>query len=90
MEKGSQRQTESERADLDAIAALKESSAIEFKEKGNECEKREKAFFGSHRLLHEGNQSASFDRFRHLNSLFESSPCFVPSCESVFFVELVV
>ncbi|KAM1265789.1 hypothetical protein ACFX2J_035430 [Malus domestica] len=45
MEKGSQRQTESERADLDAIAALKESSAIEFKEKGNECVKKGKKHF---------------------------------------------
>ncbi|KAM1791742.1 hypothetical protein ACFXTH_035654 [Malus domestica] len=45
MEKVSQRQTESERADLDAIAALKESSAIEFKEKGNECVKKGKKHF---------------------------------------------
>lgn len=31
MEKGSEPQTESERADLDAIAALKENTAIELK-----------------------------------------------------------
>lgn len=31
MEKGAEPQTESERADLDAIAALKESAAIELK-----------------------------------------------------------
>ncbi|KAL5859962.1 hypothetical protein ACOSQ3_001257 [Xanthoceras sorbifolium] len=36
MEKGSEPTTESEIADLEAIAALKESAAIELKEKGNE------------------------------------------------------
>ncbi|KAI6698838.1 hypothetical protein NL676_018957 [Syzygium grande] len=36
MEKGSQPQTEREAADLDAIAALKESAALELKEKGND------------------------------------------------------
>ncbi|KAA0037936.1 tetratricopeptide repeat protein 4-like protein [Cucumis melo var. makuwa] len=36
MEDGSNPLTENEKADLDAIAALKESSALEFKEKGNE------------------------------------------------------
>lgn len=36
MEDGSDPLTENEKADLDAIAALKESSALEFKEKGNQ------------------------------------------------------
>lgn len=36
MEKGSEPLTESEKADLEAIAALKESTAIELKEKGNQ------------------------------------------------------
>ncbi|XP_016650386.1 PREDICTED: tetratricopeptide repeat protein 4-like [Prunus mume] len=45
MEKGSEPQTESERDDLDAIAALKENTAIEPKDKGNEYVKMGKKYF---------------------------------------------
>ncbi|KAI5315655.1 hypothetical protein L3X38_044831 [Prunus dulcis] len=45
MEKGSELQTESERDDLDAIAALKENTAIELKDKGNEYVKMGKKHF---------------------------------------------
>ncbi|VVA15947.1 PREDICTED: tetratricopeptide [Prunus dulcis] len=45
MEKGSEPQTESERDDLDAIAALKENTAIELKDKGNEYVKMGKKHF---------------------------------------------
>lgn len=45
MEKGSEPLTEKEKADLEAIAAIKESSAIEFKEKGNEYVKMGKKHY---------------------------------------------
>ncbi|KAM6565019.1 hypothetical protein CsatB_025017 [Cannabis sativa] len=45
MEPGSEPLTETEKADLDAIAALKESSAIELKEKGNEFVKMGKKHY---------------------------------------------
>ncbi|KAL8139140.1 hypothetical protein V2J09_005141 [Rumex salicifolius] len=45
MEPGSIPQTESERIDLEAIAALKESTAIELKEEGNEYVKKGKKHY---------------------------------------------
>ncbi|XP_028765591.1 tetratricopeptide repeat protein 4 homolog isoform X1 [Neltuma alba] len=45
MEKGSEPLTEREKADLDAIAALKESAAIELKEKGNQYVKMGKKHY---------------------------------------------
>ncbi|KAL9318230.1 hypothetical protein ACSQ67_014747 [Phaseolus vulgaris] len=45
MEKGSEPLTESEKADLEAIAALKESAAFEFKEKGNQYVKMGKKHY---------------------------------------------
>ncbi|XP_074279052.1 uncharacterized protein LOC141604183 [Silene latifolia] len=45
LEPGSEPQTEKERADLDAISALKQSSAIELKEKGNEYVKKGKKHY---------------------------------------------
>ncbi|KAG5130117.1 hypothetical protein GLYMA_13G127800v4 [Glycine max] len=45
MEKGSEPLTETEKADLEAIAALKESAAFEFKEKGNQYVKMGKKHY---------------------------------------------
>nr|GMD64128.1 tetratricopeptide repeat protein 4 homolog [Ipomoea batatas] len=45
MEAGSEPKTDTETADLDAIAALKESTAIELKEKGNEYVKKGKKYY---------------------------------------------
>lgn len=45
MEKGSEPKTESELADLEAIAALKQSSALEFKEEGNKYVKMGKKHY---------------------------------------------
>ncbi|KAK7393346.1 hypothetical protein VNO78_21899 [Psophocarpus tetragonolobus] len=45
MEKGSEPLTDNERADLEAIAALKESAAVEFKEKGNQYVKMGKKHY---------------------------------------------
>ncbi|KAH9729037.1 Ammonium transporter 1 member 4 [Citrus sinensis] len=45
MDAESEPKTESEKADLDAIAALKESAAIELKEKGNEYVKKGKKHY---------------------------------------------
>ncbi|PKI41111.1 hypothetical protein CRG98_038639 [Punica granatum] len=45
MEAGAEPKTESEMVDLDAIAALKESAAIELKEKGNEYVKKGKRHY---------------------------------------------
>ncbi|CAM8973588.1 unnamed protein product [Rhodiola kirilowii] len=45
MEAGSQPTSEKELADLDAIQAIKESAAIEFKEKGNELVKKGKKHY---------------------------------------------
>ncbi|CAK8571711.1 unnamed protein product [Lathyrus sativus] len=45
MEKGSEPLTETEKADLEAIAAIKESSAFELKEKGNQYVKMGKKHY---------------------------------------------
>lgn len=45
MEKGSEPLTENEKADLEAIAAIKESSALELKEKGNQYVKMGKKHY---------------------------------------------
>ncbi|KAB2620396.1 tetratricopeptide repeat protein 4-like protein [Pyrus ussuriensis x Pyrus communis] len=79
MEKGSQPQTESEKADLDAIAALKESAAIELKEKGNECVKKGKKHFSeaidcytraiNQQALNDSDTSILFSNRAHVNLL---------------------
>ncbi|KAM1003692.1 hypothetical protein EV1_003937 [Malus domestica] len=79
MEKGSQPQTESEKADLDAIAALKESAAIELKEKGNECVKKGKKHFSeaidcytraiNQQALSDSDTSILFSNRAHVNLL---------------------
>ncbi|CAH2038970.1 unnamed protein product [Thlaspi arvense] len=45
MDAGSEPMTENEKADLEAISALKESAAIEFKEQGNECVRKGKKHY---------------------------------------------
>ncbi|XP_030527931.1 tetratricopeptide repeat protein 4 homolog [Rhodamnia argentea] len=79
MEKGSQPQTESEIADLDAIAALKESAALELKEKGNEYVKLGKKHYSNaidcytrainQKALSDSENSVLFANRAHVNLL---------------------
>ncbi|KAL6208871.1 hypothetical protein ACLB2K_019814 [Fragaria x ananassa] len=79
MEKGAEPQTESERADLDAIAALKESAAIELKEKGNEFVKKGKKHYSdaidcytraiNNQALSDPETSVLFSNRAHVNLL---------------------
>ncbi|PQQ10321.1 tetratricopeptide repeat protein 4 homolog [Prunus yedoensis var. nudiflora] len=79
MEKGSEPQTESERADLDAIAALKENTAIELKDKGNEYVKMGKKHFAdaidcytraiNQQALSDSDTSILFSNRAHVNLL---------------------
>ncbi|BBG96148.1 Tetratricopeptide repeat-like superfamily protein [Prunus dulcis] len=77
--KGSEPQTESERADLDAIAALKENTAIELKDKGNEYVKMGKKHFAdaidcytraiNQQALSDSDTSVLFSNRAHVNLL---------------------
>ncbi|XP_030456179.2 uncharacterized protein LOC115677198 [Syzygium oleosum] len=79
MEKGSQPQTEREAADLDAIAALKESAALELKEKGNEYVKLGKKHYSdaidcytraiNQKALSDSENSVLFANRAHVNLL---------------------
>ncbi|KAE9589931.1 putative 43kDa postsynaptic protein [Lupinus albus] len=79
MEKGSEPFTETEKADLDAIAALKESAAIELKEKGNEYVKMGKKHYSdaidcytraiNQNALSDSENSILFSNRAHVNLL---------------------
>ncbi|CAJ1968263.1 unnamed protein product [Sphenostylis stenocarpa] len=79
MEKGSEPITESEKADLEAIAALKESAAFEFKEKGNQYVKMGKKHYSDaidcytraidQKALSDSDTSILFSNRAHVNLL---------------------
>ncbi|XP_059660193.1 uncharacterized protein LOC132306699 [Cornus florida] len=79
MEKGSEPQTESEAADLDAITALKESAAIELKEEGNKFVKMGKKHYSdaincytraiNQKVLSDSENSIIFANRAHVNLL---------------------
>ncbi|KAL5996823.1 hypothetical protein ACLOJK_007745 [Asimina triloba] len=79
MEECSEPMTDSERADLDAIAALKESAAIELKEKGNEYVKMGKKHYAdaidcytraiNQKILNDAQTSILFSNRAHVNLL---------------------
>ncbi|KAL6968127.1 hypothetical protein U1Q18_033930 [Sarracenia purpurea var. burkii] len=79
MEKGSEPQTEGERANLEAIAALKESAAIELKEKGNKYVKMGKKHYSdaidcytraiNQKVLSDSDNSILFANRAHVNLL---------------------
>lgn len=79
MDAGSEPKTESEKADLDAIAALKESAAIELKEKGNEYVKKGKKHYSdaidcytraiNQNVLSDSENSVSYANRAHVNLL---------------------
>ncbi|KAL0884438.1 hypothetical protein Bca101_008419 [Brassica carinata] len=79
MEAGSEPMTENERADLEAISALKESAAIEFKEQGNECVRKGKKHYSEavenytkaidQRALSDSETSILFSNRAHVNLL---------------------
>lgn len=77
MEKGSEPLTETEKADLEAIAAIKESSAIEFKENGNQYVKMGKKHYSdaidcytraiNQKALSDSETSILFSNRAHVN-----------------------
>ncbi|KAB1208650.1 hypothetical protein CJ030_MR5G017078 [Morella rubra] len=79
METGMEPTTESEKADLEAIAALKQSAAFELKEKGNEYVKMGKKHYSdaidcytraiNQKVLSDSEQSILFSNRAHVNSL---------------------
>ncbi|KAI3760216.1 hypothetical protein L1987_50607 [Smallanthus sonchifolius] len=79
MEKGTEPQTESELADLDAISALKESAAIELKEEGNKYVKMGKKHYSeaikcytraiNQKALSDTETSILFSNRAHVNLL---------------------
>ncbi|XP_027366695.1 tetratricopeptide repeat protein 4 homolog [Abrus precatorius] len=79
MEKGSEPLTESEKADLEAIAALKEASALELKEKGNQYLKMGKKHYSdaidcytraiNQKALSDSDTSIIFANRAHVNLL---------------------
>ncbi|XP_019165711.1 PREDICTED: tetratricopeptide repeat protein 4 homolog isoform X2 [Ipomoea nil] len=79
MEAGSEPKTDTETADLDAIAALKESAAVELKEKGNECVKKGKKYYSdaidcytraiNQKALSDADQSILHSNRAHVNLL---------------------
>ncbi|KAK7277466.1 hypothetical protein RJT34_22479 [Clitoria ternatea] len=79
MEKGSEPLTESEKADLEAIAALKDSAAIELKEKGNQYVKMGKKHYSdaigcytraiNQKALSDSENSILFANRAHVNLL---------------------
>ncbi|XP_052171096.1 uncharacterized protein LOC127787207 [Diospyros lotus] len=79
MEKGSEPETEKEKADLEAINALKQSAAIELKEKGNEYVKLGKKHYSdaidcytraiNQKVLSDSENSILFANRAHVNLL---------------------
>ncbi|KAK7267469.1 hypothetical protein RIF29_20143 [Crotalaria pallida] len=79
MEKGSEPLTETEKADLEAIAAIKASAAIELKEKGNEYVKMGKKHYSdaidcytraiNQKALSDSENSILFSNRAHVNLL---------------------
>ncbi|XLR35840.1 hypothetical protein S83_063740, partial [Arachis hypogaea] len=79
MENGSEPLTEAEKADLEAIAAIKESAAIELKEKGNEYVKKGKKHYSeaidcytraiNQKALNDSESSVLFANRAHVNLL---------------------
>ncbi|RYR25215.1 hypothetical protein Ahy_B02g058870 isoform B [Arachis hypogaea] len=79
MEKGTEPLTEAEKADLEAIAAIKESAAIELKEKGNEYVKKGKKHYSeaidcytraiNQKALSDSESSVLFANRAHVNLL---------------------
>ncbi|PON37130.1 N-terminal acetyltransferase A, auxiliary subunit [Parasponia andersonii] len=79
METGSEPVTETEKADLDAIAALKESAAMELKEKGNQYVKMGKRYYSeaidcytralNQKVLSDSDNSVLFSNRAHVNLL---------------------
>ncbi|GAU27545.1 hypothetical protein TSUD_29780 [Trifolium subterraneum] len=79
MEKGSEPLTENEKADLEAIAAIKESSALELKEKGNQYVKMGKKHYSdatdcytraiNQKALTDSETSILFSNRAHVNLL---------------------
>ncbi|KAI3932083.1 hypothetical protein MKW92_039633, partial [Papaver armeniacum] len=79
MEPGAEPLTENEKADLDAIAAIKESSAFELKDKGNEYVKMGKKHYSdaidcytraiNQKALTESDTSIIFSNRSHVNLL---------------------
>lgn len=79
MDSGADPVTDSEKADLDAIAALKESAAVELKEQGNEFVKKGKKHYNdaidcytraiNQKALNESETSVLFANRAHVNLL---------------------
>ncbi|KAL9304955.1 putative tetratricopeptide-like helical domain superfamily [Arabidopsis thaliana] len=79
MDAGATPTTEKEKADLEAISALKESTAIEFKEEGNECVRKGKKHYSeaidcytkaiSQGVLSDSETSILFSNRSHVNLL---------------------
>ncbi|KAF8402001.1 hypothetical protein HHK36_012952 [Tetracentron sinense] len=79
METGSEPKTENERADLDALAAIKESAALELKEKGNQYVKMGKKHYSdaidcytraiNQKVLSDSESSIIFANRAHVNLL---------------------
>ncbi|CAJ2651553.1 tetratricopeptide repeat protein 4 homolog isoform X1 [Trifolium pratense] len=79
MEKGSEPLTENEKADLEAIAAIKESAALELKEKGNQYVKMGKKHYSdaidcytraiNQKALSDSETSILFSNRAHVNLL---------------------
>ncbi|KAG9446797.1 hypothetical protein H6P81_012925 [Aristolochia fimbriata] len=79
LEEGAEPVTENERADLDAITALKESTFIEFKEKGNQFVKMGRKYYNdaidcytraiNQKVLSESENSVLFSNRAHVNLL---------------------
>ncbi|CAN8295691.1 unnamed protein product [Cochlearia groenlandica] len=79
MDAGSEPITEDEKADLDAISAIKESAAIEFKEQGNECVRKGKKHYSeavdfyskaiNQKVLSASETSILFSNRSHVNLL---------------------
>lgn len=79
MEPGSEPMTENELADIDAIQAIKESAAVEFKEKGNELVKKGKKHYSeaiesytkaiNQKALRDSDTSVIYANRAHVNLL---------------------
>ncbi|XP_019459097.1 PREDICTED: tetratricopeptide repeat protein 4 homolog [Lupinus angustifolius] len=91
MEKGSEPFTDTEKADLEAIAAIKESAAIELKEKGNEYVKKGKKHYSdaidcytraiNQNALSDSENSILFSNRAHVNLLLGNHRRALTDCQ---------
>ncbi|KAK4771216.1 hypothetical protein SAY87_031748 [Trapa incisa] len=91
MEAGSEPRTESEIADLDAITALKESAALELKDKGNEYVKKGRKHYSdaidcytraiNQKVLSDSDTSTLYANRAHVNLLLGNYRCALSDSE---------